>query len=246
MKSTDRAQEKTYNLAMTRLSVIIPLAPNETAWQSLLADLDKLPDGTEILFVKSESSNTNIDETPVLAKKEIKILIDQQPGRAAHMNAGAAKAQGKYLWFLHADSKFGPDTLTALLRAITHHPHSLLYFDLAFLKDASFLMCINNWGVYFRSRVLKLPFGDQGFCISKALFTRIGGFLDGLNYGEDHVFVWRARQQGIRVQPVGARLYTSARKYKKHGWLKTTLLHQYLWIKQAWPEWKKLKQGRTA
>ena len=231
---------------MTQLSVIIPLAPNEAAWKSLLTDLDKLPDGMEILFVQSENSNTNMpNKTPVLAEKEIRILVNKQPGRAAQMNAGAAKAQGKYLWFLHADSKFGPNTLTALLRVIEHHPHSLLYFDLAFLKDASFLMCINNWGVYFRSRVLKLPFGDQGFCISKAQFTRLGGFPDSLPYGEDHVFVWKARQQGIRIQSTGARLYTSARKYKKHGWLKTTLLHQYLWMKQAWPEWKKLKQGRV-
>lgn len=231
---------------MSALSVIIPLAPDETAWQSLLADLSKLPDGTEILFVASENSEIS-HESVLLPKKEIRFLKSKS-GRAAQMNAGAKAAKGKYLWFLHADSKFAHDTLSALLRAIKNHSETLLYFDLAFLDDATPLMLINSLGVYFRSRILKVPFGDQGFCIKKDLFNKLDGFPDNLPYGEDHVFVWKARQQSIAVHPVCSRLYTSARKYKKHGWLKTTFMHQYLWIKQAWPQWvilrKKLRKGQ--
>jgi hypothetical protein len=70
-----------------------------------------------------------------------------------------------------------------------------------------------------------------------------------VSYGEDHVFVWKARQHGITEKPICDTLYTSARKYKKDGWLKTTFMHQYLWIKQAWPEWvilrKKQKKRRV-
>ncbi len=229
---------------MTALSIIIPLAPNETAWQSLLADLTKLPNGTEILFVTSEKPESSY-ETILLPNKKISWL-KSKAGRANQMNAGAKSAKGEYLWFLHADSRFGRDTLSVLLRAIQNHPKNLLYFDLAFLKDASCLMFINTWGVRFRSRILKVPFGDQGFCIARALFEKIGGFPEGLAYGEDHVFVWRTRQNGISIQPVGTTLYTSARKYKKNGWPKITFLHQYLWIKQAWPEWRKLKKGLSA
>jgi GT2 family glycosyltransferase len=105
-------------------------------------------------------------------------------------------------------------------------------------------MCINRWGVHFRSRILKVPFGDQGFCIRKDMFQILGGFPDNVPYGEDHIFVWKARQQGVKLQPVCSTLYTSARKYKKHGWLKTTLLHQYLWVKQAWPQWQILRRER--
>jgi len=232
---------------MTDISVIIPLATDENAWQSLLADLAKLQDGTEILFVTSKENKTS-HETILLPNKEVRWL-KSKAGRANQMNAGAKAAKGEHLWFLHADSKFGRDTLSVLLRAIQNHPDSLLYFDLAFLNDASCLMCINSWGVRFRSRILKVPFGDQGFCIDKNLFKKLGGFPEGLAYGEDHVFVWKARQNGIAVQPVCATLYTSARKYKKHGWLKTTYLHQYLWIKQAWPQWiilrKKLKKRQA-
>jgi GT2 family glycosyltransferase len=202
---------------MTDISVIIPLGPDETAWKNLLADLDKLPSGTEVLFVVSENSKI-LHETILLSRKEIR-LLSSAPGRGSQMNAGAKAAEGKFLWFLHADSKFGDDTLSALLRAMQNYPDSLLYCDLAFWGDATPFMFLNAWGVYFRSRILDIPFGDQGFCIKKNIFHKLGGFPQDVSYGEDHVFVWKARQHGITVKPICATLYTSARKYKKDGWL---------------------------
>ena len=225
---------------MSELSVIIPLAPDENAWQTLLADLATLPHGTEILFITSQTSHISLDNL-LIAHKEVRV-IKGGLGRAVQMNKGAKIAKGTHIWFLHADSQFHPQTIPALLRAIKNYPCCLLYFDLVFLQDASWLMFINNWGVYCRSRFLHIPFGDQGFCIKKELFHHIGGFPEHVAYGEDHVFVWKAHQHKIALQPVDAKLYTSARKYKKNGWLKTTYMHQYLWIKQAWQEWKKLRK----
>lgn len=202
---------------MTDISVIIPLTSDETEHKALLTSL---PDDMEI-------------------------ILSQESTRATSLNTGAKKAAKEYLWFLHADSRLSEHTISTLYTAIENQPDSLLFFDLAF-QDAPLAMYLNSWGAWLRSHLLKVPFGDQGFCMKKDLFQKLGGFPENLPYGEDHVFIWKARQHGIAVQPVCATLYTSARKYKKHGWLKTTLLHQYLWVKQAWPEWKKLKKGQTA
>lgn len=201
-----------------KISVIIPLAAHETKHQALIASL---PEGMEI-------------------------VLAQEGGRAASLNAGAKKATGDYLWFLHADSELNEACVPALLEAIKRSPDALLYFDLAFSNDATKLMRLNAMGVWFRSHVLSVPFGDQGFCIKKEQFQRIGGFPEGLAYGEDHVFVWLARQLGITLHPTGATIATSARKYQAHGWLKTTLKHQYLWVIQAWPEWIRLLKTRAA
>lgn len=196
-----------------RISVIIPLAANETKHQALVASL---PEALEI-------------------------ILSQEGSRAISLNNGAKKAAGDYLWFLHGDSEIPKDAIPALKAAIERNPDALLYFDLAFSNDATPLMALNALGVKFRSHVLGVPFGDQGFCIRKTLFEQLGGFPQGLAYGEDHMFVWRARQQGIKLYCTGATLTTSARKYKAKGWLKTTLMHQYLWITQAWPEWRKCR-----
>lgn len=219
---------------MTNLSVIIPLAPDETAWQNLLEDLAHLPEGCETLLIASEGTN----EPPDLPASVH--FLTAPPGRARQMNAGAKSARNKHLWFLHADSEIESKSIRKLLERIKKHPRSLLYFDLTFLSDGSPFMPLNAWGVYLRSHLLKVPFGDQGFCITKKLFEQIGGYPENVPYGEDHLFLWYARQKNIPITPVGATLFTSARKYRKNGWLKTTIQHQAMWLTQAWPEFKKL------
>ncbi|MBI3580493.1 MAG: glycosyltransferase [Nitrospinae bacterium] len=223
-------------LNMTLLSVVVPLAPGEESWRALSADLALLPDGAEVLFVGSEDPSSRQESTGPSAK--MGTWLFSSGSRAGVMNAGADAAKGEFLWFLHADSKFGPDAVSALYRAVRSHPESLHYFNLAFFgADARLtrLMRMNEWGARVRSWALKVPFGDQGFCISKSLFKKVGGFPEGMAYGEDRAFVMRARGRGIKVRSTGATLYTSDRKYKNNGWLKTTLLHQYRWIKLAWP-----------
>lgn len=194
-----------------KISVIIPLAENETKHQELIKFLPE----------------------------ELEIILSQERSRATSLNTGAKKATGEYLWFLHADSHLAANTVPKLKMAIERYPDALLYFDLSFLNDATPLMYLNTLGVKFRSHILGVPFGDQGLCIKKELFEQIGGFPENLAYGEDHVFVWRVRQKGIKLYQTGATIATSARKYKTNGWLKTTLKHQYLWVIQAWPEWRK-------
>ena len=149
------------------------------------------------------------------------------------MNAGASHAIGDYLWFLHADSRFDDDTISSLLKSIDRHPDSLLFFDLAFIKSKKWPMCVNEIGAKFRSNILKIPFGDQGFCIRKTIFNEIGKFREDVEYGEDHLLTWQAKKHGVSIKAVGAKLFTSPRKYQEHGWLKITLLYQFLWMKQA-------------
>ena len=131
----------------------------------------------------------------------------------------------------------------ALITALEAAPDALHYFDLKFLDDGPSLMPVNVLGAYVRSHALGLPFGDQGLCLSRTAFERLGGFDAQVPYGEDHVFVWRAGRQGMPLRCTGVPLYTSARKYQAHGWAPTTLRHLLLTYKQAVPElvmtWRK-------
>ncbi len=233
------------------ISVIVPLADDEPHWQNLaldlIRDLVQLPRNTQIVWVVSthstlkqaiQQSHRHLSHN---VQMDIQIITSQKSGRAAQMNAGAKVATHSHLWFLHADSRFGDNTARALFEALQNHPADLLYFELAFW-NAPVLMHLNAWGGNLRSRIFKTPFGDQGFCIPRARFWQIGSFNETLSCGEDHQLVWQARQHGIALHKIGAKLYTSARKYQQYGWLKTTLTHQYLWIQQALPEWHKLRR----
>lgn len=227
-----------------KLSVIIPMAAQEQAWKDLLPDLGGLPLGSEIIFALPQGAPT-LDIPAPHPWMQIR-QISEGTGRAAQMNAAAHMADGTQLWFLHADSRLGQETIPALLRRLGQYPDWLLYGDLKFLNDATPLMKLNEAGAWVRSRFLGMPFGDQGLCIRKKLFHDLGGYPENVAYGEDHVFVWCARQRGIALRPIDAPIYTSARKYRDLGWLKTTLRHVFLTCKQAWPEFCRLLFKRGA
>ena len=55
---------------------------------------------------------------------------------------------------------------------------ALYYFSLKF--DDGRILRLNSLGANLRSRLFSLPYGDQGFCLSKELFLRIGGFPENV------------------------------------------------------------------
>lgn len=197
------------------ISIVIPVGPQEDALEALLKDLRPIENDVEWIVVRGSS-------------------------RAKQLNKGARKATRDFLWFLHADSRFSHNTLEALLRSLRNNPHALHYFNLRFLPGGPPLMFINEIGCRIRSRILGVPFGDQGFAVSKEIFETLGGFPENIPYGEDHLFVWCARQKNIRLRCTGVSLYTSARRYAETGWAKLTWAYARRWTRQAWPEWKKL------
>jgi hypothetical protein len=97
-------------------------------------------------------------------------------------------------------------------------------------------MSLNSFGANIRSRLFKLPWGDQAFCLSKKRFQQLGCYDETTPYGEDHLLVWQAHQKKVKLHHIPLAVITSGRQYKKNGWLKLTVQRQYLWLKQAIPE----------
>ena len=185
---------------LDRVSIIIPLAPDETAQDTLLKDLKGC--GAEI-------------------------IVSSEDTRAKSLNAGAKKAQKEFLWFLHADSRVTSENIGVLERCLKREPQALHYF---FLKFGYGFAAFNAWGANVRSAFFALPYGDQGFCLSKDVFETIGGYPD-TDYGEDVLFVRRAKKADVPLRYIPSKLRSSARKYYEQGWLKVTLCHQWMLFK---------------
>ncbi|MBC8346225.1 MAG: glycosyltransferase [Candidatus Marinimicrobia bacterium] len=223
------------------LSIIIPTAPNENKLIDLSRGLAKMDDKVEMIIVHSTNDSeywakVKIEVNKMLIGKTVKWLVTKI-GRAHQMNFGAFHAKGAFLWFLHADSIINKDILNSLKKAIYNYPKKMHYFKLGFSNDGPpLLMKVTEWAVQIRSQLWGIPFGDQGFCMSKTIFDSVGGFPENVSYGEDHVFVWKVRQGGFPIHANKNKLFTSARKYASNGWAKTSVIHNKLWIKQALPE----------
>jgi hypothetical protein len=229
---------------LQELSVIIPIRRKEKAWRRLLPDLGGLPAGAEIIMVGPErprpSPQSFLNGTSVKVR-----WITCEENRGQQLNLGARAAKNRFLWFLHADSRLTSEALLALDRSLKEHPSALHYFTLGFLRDGPPMMFLNGIGCWVRSQMMGVPFGDQGLCLAQKKFKSLGGFPEEAEYGEDHLFVWKARQRGIPLQGTGAVLKTSARRYAQEGWTHVTLNYAQRWVRQAIPEYYKcLKSGR--
>ncbi len=213
-----------------RLTIVIPVGPGEREAAGLLDQLRHLPLPAEIILVASAAQPWPIPVTTV--------EVPPTANRAHMLNAAAAQAAGAWLWFLHADTRLLPGALPAMAAFVLGGQPALGWFHLTFRPDGPALTRLNAVGANLRSRWLGIPFGDQAFLLPTVQFRALGGFDETARYGEDHLFVWTARAAGLQTRPVGATVATSARKYARLGWARTTLLHWRLTAEQAWPAWR--------
>lgn len=217
---------------MDDLSIIIPVKSQENSWQDLVNELLTQQGNFEIIVIGPDFEKMESDNP------KVRFEYSKQ-GRARQQNLGAIRAVKSNIWFLHADSRLSNRPLQKIEEKLKEKPEAFFFFDLNFLPDGPRLMTLNSIGVYWRSHLLKMPFGDQGFFMKRKTFFSLGMFDENALYGEDHLLIWKAHQRGIAVLPANAELFTSARKYKNLGWITTTTRHLILTYKQAFPQWLK-------
>ena len=222
------------------LSVIIPIAPDEDGWKSLLIDLIQLDETDECILVSPKNLKQSVDEFLQLhpMKASVHTVITKK-GRAIQQNLGASTACNHWLWFLHCDSHLAESAISILKEEIKKDEDLFYFFDLRFSPSEMKLMWLNEIGVKFRSRFLQIPFGDQGFCLKKETFFRLSRFNEKADFGEDHLLVWKAHQEGVKLKAIDSEIFTSPRKYQKKGWGKVTLDHVFKTFSQASPEFIK-------
>jgi rSAM/selenodomain-associated transferase 2 len=151
------------------------------------------------------------------ADPRLELIVAEPPplGRGAQMNAGAARATGNWLLFLHADSRLPPGWLD-VFEHVTGDPR-LVGGWFRFALDAP------NWQarvierlVALRIRIWTLPYGDQGLFVRADVFKRLDGYAEW-PLMEDVDFVRRLRRAGS-VAELPLSLATSARRWQREGW----------------------------
>ncbi|MGG6295496.1 TIGR04283 family arsenosugar biosynthesis glycosyltransferase [Leptolyngbya sp. AN02str] len=200
------------------VSVIIPVLNESATLANCLAYFRSVPE-MEVIVVDGGSG----DDTVAIAQSLGVQVMTSPPGRAHQMNAGAAIATGDTLLFLHADTRL-PANAAQHIRQTLAQPGAIAgAFDLN-IAGAGWGLRIVEWGVYWRSRLLQLPYGDQAIFLSKQTFEKMGGFVP-IPLMEDFDLVQRLKQWGsVAIAP--AAVTTSARRWQTLGTLRTTLLNQ--------------------
>jgi rSAM/selenodomain-associated transferase 2 len=160
--STDR---KTSNI-----SIIIPTCNEADSIGKLLPELLAIP-GLEVLVVDGGSRDNTVDVAKSLGAK----VLSTSPGRSGQMNKGAEAAHGDILLFLHSDTKLAPGFVEQVLDALSQPGVSAGAFQLS-IDGKGFGLRIIEWLVSFRSKVFRMPYGDQGIFVTTSMFFSVGAF----------------------------------------------------------------------
>ncbi|MGL5033150.1 MAG: TIGR04283 family arsenosugar biosynthesis glycosyltransferase, partial [Microcystaceae cyanobacterium] len=196
------------SVKLPQLSLIIPVFNEEKIATFYLEKL-KLNENLEISVVDGGSGDRMVE---ICRKFTVKVLNSPQKGRANQMNFGASQAQGEILLFLHLDSELPTDYLTEIKRVLSEP--NIIAGAFRFKVDTkSLIFRFLEYFVNGRSRLLGLPYGDQGFFIKAEKFWQLGGFKN-LPIMEDYEFVQRVKQEG-KIGIANSSVKTSARRWQK-------------------------------
>ena len=205
-----------------RISIIIPALNEAATIARTLSHLEGVDD-LEVFVVDGGSE----DETAKLAESRGAKVIHSHPGKAVQMNAGAAAATGDVLAFLHADTLLPEDFNRQIVSALHQNGVVAGAFRLSIDSTVAGIRIIErmaNW----RSRILRLPYGDQALFMKKSLFEKMGGFAE-VPIMEDFILIRRLKHKG-KIVLLPESVMTSPRRWLHFGIFKTWLINQWIII----------------
>ncbi len=173
----------------SKISVIIITLNEERYVQRLLKQLSTAED-IEVIV----SDGGSIDRTARASKKYTEKVIVGKKGRGLQLNAGVSLATGNILWFLHADSIPPDDFKYHILNTLDQPGVVGGAFKLEIDSSLPSLKTISAIAG-LRSRLSRVPFGDQGVFVKREIFDRLNGFKD-IPLMEDIDFGRRLKKEG--------------------------------------------------
>ncbi|MFV1958606.1 MAG: TIGR04283 family arsenosugar biosynthesis glycosyltransferase [Planctomycetota bacterium] len=204
--------------ARPAISVVIPTLDEEARLPAALASVLS-EKGVEIVVADGGSR----DGTVAVARAFGAEVVTTSPSRGRQLQAGAARARGGVLLFLHADTRL-PRGWGRVVRQTLERPGTVAGTFTLSIDHAGWGLKLVEAGVLIRSRLFHRPYGDQAIFLRAGTLREAGGFPD-LERMEDYILLERLRDRG-RVAIAGASVRTSDRTWRAQGILGTTWKNQ--------------------
>lgn len=196
-----------------KISIIIPVLNEASIINRTIGDILNVPyDGKiEVIVVDGSPYGETLN---AIEKNGIKKIISQK-GRPYQMNEGALNAHGEILLFLHADTELPADALKTISSIMGRGEFVGGAFDLGIESDKPVFRLI-EMAASLRSRVTRIPYGDQAIFVRKEYFHASGGFRE-IPLMEDVEFMRRIKKAGDKIYIVPKKVKTSSRRWEKEG-----------------------------
>jgi rSAM/selenodomain-associated transferase 2 len=205
-------------------SIIVPTLNEEKTIARTLAALHALDGDKEIIVVDGGSRDRTI------ARAAAATVLQSEPGRGRQMHAGACRARGEALWFVHADTVPPPMALREIAGALADPAVGGGNFCLVFdgpSRPARQMTAIYPW-----LRLLGLYYGDSGIFLRRSVYEAAGGFRPYPIF-EDLDLLRRIKSYGKLVH-LDCALMTSSRRFENRNfaavWANWIALQVLYWM----------------
>jgi len=213
------------------ISIIIPVWDEPGTIQPTLESLACQSTGktVEIVVVDADPDEGTLNAIDVknLSGLLLKTATSDK-GRGTQMNTGAELASGPILLFLHADTLLPEGGIDAVF-SVLQDPHRVGgAFDLG-IRSGKWGYRVIETVATVRSRITRLPYGDQAIFLRKDYFYLIGGYSP-TPIMEDVDMMQRIKKRGDAIEIIDKRVQTNPRRWEKDGMLFGTLRNWMLMI----------------
>ncbi|MBT8442295.1 MAG: TIGR04283 family arsenosugar biosynthesis glycosyltransferase, partial [Gammaproteobacteria bacterium] len=204
-----------------RVSLVVPVLDDADALQALLAGVRRLSEQPFEIIVADAGGG---DGCRKVCEDFACIRLQTRAGRGNQLHAGAMRAAGDAIWFLHADATPPDDAIAHILDHLVAGNVGG-FFSFSFAGPQAWHKKLLATLINLRCR-FGIPYGDQGLFIDRAAYVETGGFDDTPLF-EEVQFVRAARMAG-RFTAVDAIIGVSPRRWERDGWFRRTLHNRWL------------------
>ena len=157
------------------ISILIPTLDAERDLGRCLESLmEGLPAGLIRELIVSDGGSR--DRTLDIADEAGAVIVTGPPSRGGQLRRGAARARGRWLLVLHADTVLEPGW-SAVVADHVGGGGRAAYFRLAFRAGGVMPRWVAGWA-NLRAALFALPYGDQGLLLPAADYRAAGGYPD--------------------------------------------------------------------
>jgi len=194
------------------ISIVIPVLYEADTIGATLDHVRNVDSGgrCQVIVVDGDPGGGTIE---TITRNDVMTLVSR-PWRSRQMNAGAAAASGGILLFLHADTLL-PDTAISDIVRVVRGGSVGGAFRLRFDSNRLVYRIMSGF-VTIRSRLNRLPYGDQAIFLRRDYFQEIGGYNE-IPLMEDVEIVRRIRRFGARLTILDTAVRTSCRRMESEG-----------------------------
>jgi rSAM/selenodomain-associated transferase 2 len=198
------------------VAIVIPTVDEEATLAALLGDIARLEVPHEVVV----SDGGSADATREVARAAGARVVEGPRGRGTQLRAGVAATGAPLVCCLHADVRLDRSARADLAALAARGRSGAWCFRLR-IDGRRWSYRIVEWAANTRTRIIALPYGDQGLVVSRSTYDAVGGYRD-VPLMED-VLIARALGRAGGISLLGSELVVSARRWERDGILRRSI-----------------------